>query len=120
MDTSDRKHVSTAFTGVAASLLSGGETIHSLFHIPLGKKAEYYLALRNLHEKFSDCYCIIIDEISMVGSGMFYKISKRLQEVMNNNLPFGGNNIVVLQHTCWRLLFISRHNETLNSTNKKT
>ena len=70
MDTVNRKHVCTAFTGVAASLLSGGETIHSLFHIPVGKKAEYYLnttlhdkALRNIHEKFSDCYCIIIDEI---------------------------------------------------------
>jgi PIF1-like helicase len=52
--------------------------------------------LRNIREKFSDCYCIIIDEISMVGSGMFYKISKRLQEVMNNNLRFGGKNILVL------------------------
>jgi PIF1-like helicase len=43
MDTLHRKHDSAAFTGVAASLLSGGETIHSLFHITVGKKAECYL-----------------------------------------------------------------------------
>ena len=98
-----KKHVSTAFTGVAASLLSGGETIHSLFHIPVGKKTEYYKnttlndkALRNINEKFYDCYCIIIDEISMVGSGMLYKINNRLQEVMHNITPFGGKNIIVL------------------------
>jgi PIF1-like helicase len=38
----------------------------------------------------------MIDEISMVGSAMFYKISNRLQDVMNNTEPFGGKNIVVL------------------------
>jgi PIF1-like helicase len=103
MENLNKKHISTAYTGVAASLLSGGETIHSLFHIPVGKKAEFYVnntlhdkALRNLHEMFFDCYCIMIDEISMVGSAMFYKISNRLQDVMNNTEPFGGKNIVVL------------------------
>lgn len=103
MDSIHLKHISTAFTGVAASLLTGGETIHSLFHIPVGKKAEYYInnnlcdkAFRKLHETFFDCSCIIIDEISMVGSGMLYKIHKRLQEVMKNNKPFGGKNIIAV------------------------
>lgn len=103
MNKLNKKHVSIAFTGVAASLLSGGETIHSLFHIPIGKKTEFYnnttlndKAVRNIHEKFFDCFCIIIDEISMVGSGMLYKINKRLQEIMNNNIPFGGKNMIVL------------------------
>jgi hypothetical protein len=36
-------------------------------------------AFRMMHEKFKDCKYIIIDEISMVGSFMLYKIHNRLQ-----------------------------------------
>jgi PIF1-like helicase len=34
----NEKILCTAFTGVAASLLTGGETIHSLFQFHFGKK----------------------------------------------------------------------------------
>ena len=87
----------------AASLLAGGETIHSLFQIPIGKNPQSIVedslsdtSLRHLQSKFADCKFIIIDEISMVGSTMFYLINSRMQQVMGNNCPFSGKNIVVL------------------------
>ena len=99
----NEKFLCTAYTGAAASLLAGGETIHSLFQIPVGKNVESIVedslsdtSLRHLHWKFRNCRFIIIDEISMVGSSLFYIINARMQQVMGNNMPFGGINIVVL------------------------
>ena len=93
----------TAFTGVAASLLTGGETMHSLFQFHVGKKKYSNLtsnltdtALRMMHAKFKDCKYLIIDEISMVGSLLLYKIHNRLQEITGSSLPFGGINILVV------------------------
>jgi PIF1-like helicase/Phosphoglucose isomerase len=99
----NEKFLCTAFTGVAASLLTGGETIHSLFQFHVGKKKYSNLtsnltdtALRMMHAKFKDCKYIIIDEISMVGSLLLYKIHNRLQEITGSCLPFGGINILVV------------------------
>ena len=54
-----KKILCTAYTGAAASLLFGGETIHSLFQIPVGKSTETITqsslsdtVLRHLHDKF--------------------------------------------------------------------
>lgn len=98
-----KKFLCTAYTGAAASLLVGGETIHSLFQIPVGNSTETITQsslsdtdLRHLHDKFSKCNYIIIDEVSTVGSLMLYIINSRLQEVMGNNDPFGGINILLL------------------------
>ena len=97
------KFLCTAYTGVAASLLNGGETIHSLFQFYIGKNNICHsnstlsdIALRTMHEKIKDCNYIIIDEISMVGSSMLCKIHHRLQELTGNDLPFGGKNILAL------------------------
>ena len=37
---------------------------------------------------------LIIDEISMVGSRTFNQINQRLQQIMKNNLPFGGISLI--------------------------
>ena len=103
LTTNNEKFLCTAFTGVAASLLNGGETLHSLFQFHVGRKKCSNLtgsltdtALRMMHAKFKDCKYIMIDEISMVGSLMMYKIHNRLQEIKGNSLPFGGINMLVV------------------------
>jgi PIF1-like helicase len=83
LSSNNEKYLCTAFTGNATSLLSGGETIHSLFQFYVGKKTLNLTsnltdtALRMMHEKFKDCKYIIIDEISMVGSYIRYIIDYR-------------------------------------------
>ena len=38
---------------------------------------------------------LIIDEISMVGYDTFKWVHLRLQQIKNNNFPFGGVNVLV-------------------------
>ena len=39
---------------------------------------------------------IFIDEISMVGSGMFNFLSLKLQQIMETNEPFGGISMITV------------------------
>ena len=39
---------------------------------------------------------VLIDEISMVGSGMFNFINLRLLQIMGSKLPFGGVSIIAV------------------------
>ena len=90
-------------TGVA-SININGNTVHSGLHIlcqsellPLNdaNKAE----LRN---KYSEVELVIIDEISMVSSKLFYQIHKRLNEIFSpaQDVPFGGKSVLVCGDLC--------------------
>ena len=88
-------------TGIAALNVKGA-TIHSVFGydnlvkldvdritpLTLRLKSEKRLALKNVST-------IIIDEISMVRADTFDKIDRILRVVNNNNLPFGGKQILL-------------------------
>ena len=51
--------------------------------------------LRRLLKKLK-VTCIFIDEISMVGSGMFNFLNLRLQQIMGNKEPFGGVSLITV------------------------
>ncbi|KAG8171564.1 hypothetical protein JTE90_026094 [Oedothorax gibbosus] len=79
-------------TGKAASNI-GGETLHSAFGLPLSLTDFLPLSSKTLAEyasKFFYVKCIIIDEISMVGSTMYSNIDQRLREIKGLDKPFGG------------------------------
>lgn len=92
----------SAFTGVAA-LVCEGKTIHSLFMLPLGVILPYvklddlsrerYMVLKHLD-------LLIIDEISMVRADIMDAIDRRLQEVKQNQKPFGGVQILMVGDPC--------------------
>ena len=77
---------------------SGGTTLHSGLdfkfgteYVPLnGKRLDQ---MRNLLE---DLELIIIDEISMISSDMFYKVNQRLQEIFISEDYFGGRCALVV------------------------
>jgi hypothetical protein len=89
-------------TGVAASLLIGGQTIHSLLGIhPLKAGNKFLKKLKSeklivLRQKFIDCILLLIDEASMLDGVLLCHISTRLQQIMNNDLPFGGLAVVLV------------------------
>ena len=85
-------------TGVAAINING-TTIHSGLGINVGSKLyplndQQRAALRN---KLSEVRLIIIDEISMVSSVLFYQVNQRLNEIFgySGNEPFAGLPVIV-------------------------
>lgn len=96
-------------TGIAASLLVNGRTLHSLLNIrsfntsarrsslpqrvpPLGA-----VPLAAMRERFRHHNILLIDEASMVGARMLATIDIRLRQIWGEEeLPFGGMGIVLM------------------------
>ncbi|XP_056001840.1 uncharacterized protein LOC130048804 [Ostrea edulis] len=86
-------------TGKAAHNINGS-TIHAAFCIPVGRGFAYkpldMQQLNTLRTRYMSLKVIFIDEISMVGYGMFNFMNLRLQEIKGCTMPFGGVNIVAV------------------------
>ena len=89
----DIKVLKVAPTGKAAFNISGN-TLHSAFKIPANRGFEYCTLdrdrLNTIRTQLQKLEVIFIDEISMVGSGMFTFLNLRLQQIMGTPKPFGG------------------------------
>jgi len=81
-------------TGIAA-LNVGGQTIHSFFKLPPKMIDPYELTKRKNHRFYKKLQLLIIDEISMVRADMIDCIDIFLRNNIENNLPFGGVQLVV-------------------------
>ena len=87
-----------------AGFLIGGQTLHSLFKLPLQKTCDKELpdlspdSLKDLQTIFHSCKLLVIDEKSMAGLYMLYAIDKRLREIKckSAEIPFGGISIVLM------------------------
>ena len=85
-------------TGKAASLIKG-VTLHSAFNFNFGPS---YIALSSkqlaeFQENLRHLKLLIIDEMSLLGSDMLYKIHLRLsEEVFQNKELFGGISVVLV------------------------
>jgi ATP-dependent exoDNAse (exonuclease V) alpha subunit len=82
-------------TGMAASVIDG-VTICSSLELSFGGK---YMALEDkalarFRSDFEELRLIVIDEMSMVGADVMYKIHRRLGDIFSNNLPFGGLGVI--------------------------
>jgi len=91
----DKNFIVVAPTGIAA-IVAGGETIHSFFGMPteiLTKDSSFNInetkqrILRNVDT-------IIVDEASMVRCDIVDAIDRIMRTIMQNNLPFGGKQMV--------------------------
>jgi ATP-dependent DNA helicase PIF1 len=93
----------TSTTGISAILINGN-TIHSYLKIGLALQSaeELYIRLKNnknrckFDELKNNLKILVIDEISMCGRNFLNKISKYLQLIKNNELPFGGIQIIFI------------------------
>ncbi|XP_062577467.1 uncharacterized protein LOC134239311 [Saccostrea cucullata] len=86
-------------TGKAAHNINGS-TIHAAFCIPVGRGFAYkpldMQQLNTMRTRYMNLKVIFIDEISMVGHGMFNFVNLRLQEIKGCTLPFGGLSVVAV------------------------
>ena len=81
----------TAFTGTAASNISG-QTLTSTFSFGFNNKHQCFSDKERDRKKMQlrSLACVIIDEFSMVKADMLYMLDLRLQEIKENKQPFGG------------------------------
>lgn len=93
------KVLKAAPTGKAAFNIKGN-TLHSAFKIPVNRGFSYCTLdrdrLNTIRTKLRKLQVIFIDEISMVGSGMFNFLNLRLQQITDTNRPFGGLSIIAV------------------------
>ncbi len=94
--TTDRTVIVCAPTGVAA-LNVGGQTIHSLFRLPIGLIADQELENPpQLAKLLGGVDTIVIDEVSMVSADLMDAIDRRLrQSRARPHEPFGGAQVVL-------------------------
>jgi hypothetical protein len=96
-------------TGIAASLLIDGRTLHSLLGIrPWPKGGEGpstsrirvppldVVALTSAQNRLRGRRILLIDEVSMVGSFMLGIIDQRLRQITGKNDAFGGMGVVLM------------------------
>ncbi|XP_057305275.1 ATP-dependent DNA helicase PIF1-like [Hydractinia symbiolongicarpus] len=99
-----------AFTGIAATLLKKGTTIHRLFRLPvpivenstcnITPVSAYAAELRQKS-------LFLLDEASMIPKHAFHAIDRHLQDICNNELPF-GDKVVLLGGDFSQLLPVVR------------
>ena len=106
--------IKAAATGKAAINIKGN-TLHAAFKIPANKGFEYctldsdrlirrkylyeYIQMRILNTirtKLRKLKVLFVDEISMVGSGMFNFLNLRLQQMVENKEPFKGITVITV------------------------
>lgn len=89
--------LNVAASALAATLLPEGCTAHSAFRIPIPTTSASYCGVKGAaREMIRQCKCICYDEVSMVGKEVAECLNRFLQDVMQNELPFGGKVVVFL------------------------
>ena len=98
-DPDDISVVKVALTGKAVFNIRGN-TIHSSFKIPANRGFNYCTLdrdrLNTIRAQLQRMQVVFVDEISMVGSGMFNFLDLRLQQIMGTKEPFGGLSIITV------------------------
>lgn len=93
---SGKQLVVTAPTGVAA-LNVGGQTIHSLFRLPIGLIGSSRIEQpREVRRLLNTIDTLVIDEVSMVSADLMDAIDRSLRQARSRpDEPFGGVQIVM-------------------------
>ncbi|GAA1794479.1 ATP-dependent DNA helicase [Agromyces lapidis] len=83
-------------TGVAA-LNVGGQTIHSLFRLPIGVIADHDIDQNDAVRKILNAMdTLVIDEVSMVNADLMDAMDRSLRQARQRPLePFGGAQVVL-------------------------
>ncbi len=91
----EKQIVICAPTGVAA-LNVGGQTIHSLFRLPIGIIADNAIEQPGEVRRLLNAIdTVVIDEISMVSADLMDAIDRSLRQARDRSEPFGGVQLVL-------------------------
>jgi ATP-dependent exoDNAse (exonuclease V) alpha subunit len=95
-ENTSKQIVICAPTGVAA-LNVGGQTIHSLFRLPIGVIADHDIQQsEQLRKLLSSIDTLVIDEVSMVNADLMDAMDRALRQARRKpHEPFGGVQVVL-------------------------
>ena len=102
----------TATSGLAATLLLNGRTLHSRCKVPVEGLNEHSFCNISKREALADLIrkadFLVVDEVTMARKEVYEAVDRSFQDIRGNNLPFGG--ITVLLSGDWRqILPVVRH-----------
>lgn len=86
----------TGSTGLAAVAI-GGTTFHSFSGVGLGNLTVEKILLKmtpKQKDRIKRATTVILDEVSLINGDLFDKIEKVVKSVRQNQLPFGGIQLV--------------------------
>ncbi|XP_028556791.1 ATP-dependent DNA helicase PIF1-like [Dendrobium catenatum] len=89
--------ITTATSGVAASILPGGRTTHSRFKIPINSTEITLCAITKqsgLAQLLKKTSIILWDEAPMVKRTAIETLDRTMKDIMNSSISFGGKVIV--------------------------
>ncbi|XP_060855219.1 uncharacterized protein LOC132932888 [Metopolophium dirhodum] len=93
-----REVLCVAFTGIAASLMDGGMTVHSTFGLPFGTVTEDSTSSVTMQseraQKIRNAALIVWDEAPMSPGLQLTVVDRLLRDVMASELPFGGKTML--------------------------
>jgi len=93
MQSQSRECIVACYTGIAASLIKGGRTLHNVFKlaVPLMESSVPDITAQSAHaEWLRKCELLIVDKASMVPSLALTIIDRLLRDLTKINRPFGG------------------------------
>ena len=94
----NKPYLTVASTGIAATLLPSGRTVHSQFGLPIPTTATNFRSKIKVQSaeaaKIRVASCIIWDEAPMASKYVFHGVSELLQDLHNSPGPFGTTIIV--------------------------
>lgn len=94
-----KSYKAVAWTGIAASLLPKGTTVHSTFQLPIPLLPDSSSMMDPNSDRANDLKqisAIIWDECSMIEKIAFSIIDRLMKDICNNgNVPFGGKVIIL-------------------------
>ncbi|XP_004210953.2 uncharacterized protein LOC101239365 [Hydra vulgaris] len=91
------KSATAAWTGIAATLLTNGSTLHGLFKLPVPilDNSTCNVTPNFKHEHFfKQVNLFLLNETSMIPKHALNAIDRLLKDVWNNNFAFGGKVIL--------------------------
>nr|CAD2187437.1 unnamed protein product [Meloidogyne enterolobii] len=94
----NKKICNMAFSGVAATQLLKGRTLHNRFKLPLNisKNSTSGIEINSKEsEEIKNTEIFVWDEAPMASRFVIDIIDKKLKEIMCNNLPFGGKIFIL-------------------------
>ncbi|XP_073067202.1 uncharacterized protein [Primulina eburnea] len=89
--------IAVATSGIAVTLLPGERTAHSRFQIPLRPTASTLCKIKKqteLADLIRRASVIVWDEAPMANHYAFESVSKSFQDIMENQIEFGGKTMV--------------------------
>nr|XP_047131763.1 uncharacterized protein LOC101240932 [Hydra vulgaris] len=91
------KSATAAWTGIAATLLTNGSTLHGLFKLPVPilDNSTCNVTPNSIQGQFfRQVSLFMLDETIMIPKHALNAIDRLLKDVCNNNFPFGGKVIL--------------------------